>query len=273
MPKIHFTDLAVKALKAPPSGQTTYWDRSLPGFGIRISRGGTRTWTVVHGQNRRRITIGRYPAVSLQEARADAKRILAEVALTGTVTSIRFEDALSLFLSTHCAVRNRPGTIKQTTRLLRRHFLPSLKNRLLHEITTQEFATIVDRALATPSEARHAFATGKMLFRWAVRRRYIRQSPADSLLAPPKSPSRDRVLSDVEIARVYSVACKIGHPFGTIVQLLLLTGQRRTEIGSLRRSYIDASTGTITLPVKRIAMWTPDRRPILTPRSPEVVSV
>ena len=248
MPKVHLTDIVVRALKAPASGQTTYLDASMPGFGIRVSQGGAKTWTVVHGRNRRRITIGRYPVVSLQLARSEARRVLAEAPVARGIQSMRFDDALSLFLSTHCAVKNRPGTAKQTTRLLQRHFLPGLHNRLLHEITTQDFVAIVDRALAAPSEARHAFAAGKMLFRWAASRRYIKHSPADGLVAPAKSRSRDRVLSDREIAKVLSGARQTGYPFGTIVQLLLLTGQRRTEIGSLRKSFIDQGANTITLP-------------------------
>ncbi len=61
-----------------------------------------------------------------------------------------------------------------------------------------------------------------------------------------KLPSRDRILSDAELAAVYKTAEKIGYPFGHIVQLCILTGQRRSEIAWLRRSYI--SDGRCTLP-------------------------
>jgi integrase len=249
MPTVHLTDISIKALKAPEQGQTTYWDASLPAFGIRVSQGGTKAWTVVHGETRKRITIGRYPVISLQQARGEAKRVLAEITLgNGGGVGMRFEEALASFLTTHCAVKNKPGTAKETERLLRRHFLPTLKNRVLEDISTRDFTAIVDRALETPSEAKHAFTAGKTFFRWAARRRYIRHSPADGLAAPSKSVARDRVLSDEELVRVYCVARRRGHPFGTIVELLLLTGQRRSEIGSLRQSFVDHSTKVITLP-------------------------
>jgi len=248
VPKVHFTDIAIKALRAPEKGQITYLDASLPAFGLRVSQGGTKTWTVVHGENRKRITIGRYPVIALQQARVEAKRLLAGITLNGHGVGMRFEEALSSFLATHCAVKNKPGTAKETERLLRKHFLPSLKNRRLEDISTQDFTSIVDRALDTPSEAQHAFTAGRTIFRWAVRRRYIKHSPADGLVTPSKSVARDRVLSDDEISRVYLTAQRRGYPFGTIVELLLLTGQRRSEIGSMRQAYIDHGAKLITLP-------------------------
>ena len=57
---------------------------------------------------------------------------------------------------------------------------------------------------------------------------------------------RNRVLTDNELAVVYSAAEKFGHPFGAIVQLCILTGQRRSEIAWLRRSYF--ADGRCTLP-------------------------
>ena len=56
----------------PRSMQYTLWD-SLTGFGLRISPGGTKTWTVVYGRDRRRVTIGRYPLVDLKTAREEAR--------------------------------------------------------------------------------------------------------------------------------------------------------------------------------------------------------
>ena len=58
--------------------------------------------------------------------------------------------------------------------------------------------------------------------------------------------ARERVLTDDELVRVWNAAAQIGYPFGWIVQLLILTGQRRGEIASLQWEWIDG--GTITLP-------------------------
>ncbi|UGX94291.1 site-specific integrase [Bradyrhizobium barranii subsp. barranii] len=60
-----------------------------------------------------------------------------------------------------------------------------------------------------------------------------------------KRQSRTRILSPEELAAVYAAASEVGYPFGTIVQLCILTGQRRGEIVQLRRSYL---SDTVTLP-------------------------
>jgi len=65
---MRLTDVSIKALKPPATGQITDTDDSLPGCGIRVSKNGTRSFVVVHGRNRPRTTLGRYPTISLQQA-------------------------------------------------------------------------------------------------------------------------------------------------------------------------------------------------------------
>ena len=63
---------------------------------------------------------------------------------------------------------------------------------------------------------------------------------------PARPGTRERVLSDQELAAVYKAATKFAYPFGPIVQLLILTGQRRGEISSLKWDWIEDDT--LTLP-------------------------
>ncbi len=71
---MRLTDVSIRAFKPPENGQITYWDRPV---GVRVSQGGSKTFIVLIGSGRRQ-TIGRYPDISLSEARTAAKRILAE---------------------------------------------------------------------------------------------------------------------------------------------------------------------------------------------------
>ncbi|HEY1615073.1 MAG TPA: Arm DNA-binding domain-containing protein, partial [Rhizomicrobium sp.] len=66
---MRLTDLTIKSLAAPVTGQQTYTDDDLPGFGVRVSQGGAKAFVLVYGRARRRATIGRYPTITLQEAR------------------------------------------------------------------------------------------------------------------------------------------------------------------------------------------------------------
>jgi integrase len=88
----------------------------------------------------------------------------------------------------------------------------------------------------------------KIFLRWSVKHGLLERSPIDLMSAPSRAMARERTLNDEEIATVYSAAQATSYPFGTIVQLLLLTGQRRGEIAALRWDWIDLPGRTITLP-------------------------
>ena len=98
-------------------------------------------------------------------------------------------------------------------------------------------------------ERRNTLAVGRTLFRWCVKppRRYIKHSPLEGVELP-KPKKRKRILSDDEMRTVWGSADSLGYPFGPICKLLMLTGQRRTEIASLRRDWINEKEQTIILP-------------------------
>jgi hypothetical protein len=79
MPKISLNDAALRSLPTPEAGQLDYWDSGLTSFGVRVSQGGSKTFILNISNSRR--AIGRYPVISLSEARDEAKRILAEKTL------------------------------------------------------------------------------------------------------------------------------------------------------------------------------------------------
>jgi Arm DNA-binding domain len=78
VPTVSLTDRGVAALTAPPTGQMVYSDRAIPGFGVRVSQGDTKTFVLIVSSERRKITIGRYPIVSLSQAREKAKTTLGK---------------------------------------------------------------------------------------------------------------------------------------------------------------------------------------------------
>ena len=119
------TELTLRQLKPPAIGQITLWD-TVPGFGIRVSSGGAKSFIVLLGSGRRH-TIGRYPIISLADARAEAKRVLAERTLgRHQQKTITFEDAIPLFLDCQYQAK-RERSRKDSERLLTRHFLPKFK--------------------------------------------------------------------------------------------------------------------------------------------------
>jgi integrase len=246
VPIARLTDLIVRNAKPPLKGQFTLWDSSLKHFGLRLSQGGAKTFTVMHGALRERITIGRYPLISLAQAREKAKEILADRTLNrDRKPNIKFDAAQQIFFAVK-KQKCKASTVAQYERLFKRHLFPTLQYRKLADIKPHDITHIIDRLLRTPSECNHLYGMAQTFFRWATRRKYISRSPMEDMEKPTKYRPRERVLTDQELVAVWRAAEKYGYPFGAIVQLLILTGQRRSEIGKLKWAYIAESE--VTLP-------------------------
>jgi integrase len=246
---VHLTDIAIRALPHPAIGQRDYTDDLLPGLTIRV---GTRTKTfmivVAKGKQRSRITIGRYPTTTLSDARSKARTLIGEAQERKSgPPKMTFNEAFTLFKQTHTSQKNRERTAKETERLITKHLVPALSGTDLGDIETPDVAQIIDRLLATPSTALHVYAAARLIFRWAAHRRLIDRSPVEFLPAPTKITFRDRVLTDDELTTVYRAA-QDGSTFAKIIQLLVLTGQRKSQIATLRAEYIDANARTTTWP-------------------------
>ena len=78
----------------------------------------------------------------------------------------------------------------------------------------------------------------------------MKQTPS-GLIAPAPVGARDRVLSDAELAVVWSRATAVGYPIGPIVKLLILTAQRRGEVAAMQWSEIDKGSNCWTIPPER----------------------
>lgn len=235
MPKIALSDVGLRSLQAPERGTIDYWDKALPAFGLRVSQGGAKTFILKLHNSRR--AIGRFPILSLSEARTEARRLLAEKTL-GKVRpqSITFRTALTLFLDEKRKSR-RPRTAHNLEARLNRHF--SFQGQLT-DFTHQEVARRLRRIKST-AEHDHALSVAKTFFTWCHNRRYIDDNPTRGL-SPHGHTSRSRVLTDDEIRLIWQATGDATHTFSTIVRLLLLTGARRGEIAALRKEWINFGT-------------------------------
>ena len=249
MPTSLLTDIVAKSAKAIPGSQHTIWDSVLPGFGLRIGSN-TKAWTVMVGKDRRRITIGRYPTMGLQAARLEAKRLILAASIARNqphITVMPFSTALDEFIELRLP-HNRPNTAKERQRVLRKHFEPVWRKKLLTEITRSDVNRVLDGIVQdAPIMANNAFATIRLFLRWAIRRGYLGNSPCEAMQSPAKRVTRDRVLNRDELKKVLA-ATRTSGTFGTIVMLLTSTAQRRGEIAALRSEWIDRENKLFIFP-------------------------
>ena len=127
--------------------------------------------------------------------------------------------------------------------------------RLVKDITRSDVKarlTTIKKA-AHPVSANLELATLRAFFGWCmeVEQEFITVNPCANFKAPSPTVSRDRVLSDDELTQVWNAAEKIDWPFGRLVQLLILTGQRRDEVARMRWSEIDENAKAWTIPATR----------------------
>ena len=240
-------------------------DFEVSGFQVRINPSGKKTFFYyyrVHGARleQRRYKIGDFPSMSVQDACDSARRLSGQVA-GGTdpaeerkrerrkLNTDRFRDVAEHYLATYVSKR-RAG--RETRRILNATLLPAFRNKSIHSITRSDISALVTKLSRTaPTMANRVLAAVRKFFKWCYSNSYIDQSPVAGISAPSDEVQRDRVLEDGELARVLSAARAIGYPYGTIVELLALTGQRRQEVAAMTWEEIDLELRTWTIPASR----------------------
>jgi integrase len=265
MPRIKLTKSAIDAIPTPVSDQV-YWDAGCPGFGVKVTPKGRKVFIVLYrtggaGSKLRKFTIGPYGRVTLHQARVVAQKVFA-ARLEGRdlaaekqtarrrVVADRVDDLLGSYIAQHLG-QNRSGG--EIGRLLRRELGKAWSGRSIHDITKRDVVEVVSAVeqRGTLGAANKTLKSTKTFLRWCVGRAILDRSPAEGIPMPTKVTSRDKVLTDQELALVIRAARKMGGPFGGIVELLALTGQRREEVTQMTWDELDIEQRVWTLPGSR----------------------
>ena len=201
------------------SGQNRVRDDVLHGFGITVGTS-SKTFFVMYGKDRRLKTLGKWPSVSLREARQAARMILASPQTVKR--SVSFPEARQAFLD-DCHTRLRKSTAD-------RYFyaLKDIQATSLDSVTVD---------VSDPTQLKSL----KVFYNWCIDRELTDRNP----FARRKVvfDQRDRVLSDDEVASIWKYEHK---PYSNIVKMLLLTGQRRAQFSGFQTEWI--ADDTITFP-------------------------
>ena len=259
------TKKTVDALR-PTEQRYEVRDTSTPGFAVRVNPSGAKTFIYRYriggrGGRAQVFTIGKLSdTFRVGDARNIAKDCENEVRLgrdpQGKKRAERlmlaasdFSDLVDQFVDQY-ASKNR--TAEETRRILTADAVSVWGKRSPHEITRADVAALIAKVSKRGSYAGRALhAQLRRLFAWSVETGRLEVSPMAGLKAPGKAVSRDRTLDDDEIVSVWQAAQEIGWPYGHIYQLLLLTGQRRAEVGRMSWDEINWDKKLWTIPRER----------------------
>ena len=255
MSRVRITDRTLSKQHDIPPDQKRIelWDNLLPGFGVRVTGRGVKSYFVVTrlGRQKIRVTLGKYPALPLADARDKAREVL-ESAMGGvdprrtTPTAPKTIEALIEEFERRHLPNLKPKTQMQYRNALK-NFAQRFKGRDPVTINKREVRAMLDDMVddGTPIHANRNLAVVRKLFNWAVERGILDVSPCYGLKAPLKEKQRTRFLCMAEIKSLWSVLDTV-HPIqSAFVRTLLLTGQRRETVATMRRSNIENGVWTI----------------------------
>lgn len=146
--------------------------------------------------------------------------------------------------------------------------LPIWRSRLIETITRAEVHDLLDDVVTDKGEARARELRKHLtkMFNWAADRGHLVASPLAGMRRPELGyVARERVLSMDELRRVWDAAGALGYPFGSMYRLLILTGQRRSEIAELERAWVDEEQRVVEIPASRYKTKRPHVFPLSAP--------
>ena len=247
----------------PKDAEYTLWDPLYSGFGLRIRPSGSKSFVLLYrayGRNQRRITIGKATTYTLKEARRRAVALLRQVEdgfdpatekatsrnlTVGQVYPRYRDDRLSELSSGHRV---------RVEGIFKNRILPVIRNKPIGTISRADVRDIVSRVNSErkPSMANNVHRVMSAFLSWCYLEEIIvGPNPLLGIPLPNRCPSRDRVLSPYEMAVLWFGCLELSSQWGAGVQLLMLTGLRRSEVFGAQLDEIDPRTRTWTIPGTR----------------------
>jgi integrase len=256
-----------------PAGKPYHivWDEALPGFGLRVNPT-NKVWVVQYraaGKSRRE-TIGRVDTISLNDARKRARASIAKAHLGADPQAEKAEErsraavtlgAVSVRYLKDAERRLRPRSFEEAERYLKKHWQP-LGDLALHKIKRADVAARLNDIAEQngPYAANRGRAVLSAVFTWAMGEGLADGNPVIGTNKATEEVSRDHVLRDAEVAAIWK-ACR-DDDYGRIVRLLILTGQRRDEVGSMRWEEISLEQAIWSIPRERTKNGLPHDVPL-----------
>jgi integrase len=246
---VAITQKFLRNLKPPKTGRKEYFSDTLPAFGLRVSHTGHASYFLLMRKRYEvmvtRWTIGTTAQYSPEEAWKVAQGWIQDIregrdpkpkaaaAPADTVAAL-----VPVFVKRHLK-ESAPKSWDRVEARINNHVVPAWGKRPIASITKKDAFEWRDNLMDT------GLGAGTRNIFLARQRDYIAISPFDDVPLPPQGEARERVLTDAELVAVYKAAEALGPKPCAYIRALILTGQRREEVASMRWGDIDADLWTI----------------------------
>jgi integrase len=273
MPVVKFHAKTWKTLPALDGRRTDYRDETEPGFFLRVSPSGARSFGIVYRRpdgSLVRHTLGNARRVDLAPARDAAQEALArtelgadphaeKVAARTRPGDATVADLVEAFLKSRESERWRPATRDQFERLLQNEVVPVLGSRRPAEVTRGMVRELVE-AIAdgknrergpAPVLANRVLQVARIAWNWALAKEKVDASPFVGLKLPTEEKPRDIEYSDDDLRAINAALAEVDDDVSDLVRLLLLTGARLDEVQGMAWSEIDFNAKEWRLPPER----------------------
>ncbi|MGQ7959055.1 tyrosine-type recombinase/integrase [Pseudomonas sp. SP16.1] len=278
MVKLRFTKTALMAVALPEAGKRIVaYDTDTPKLAMRITAAGSRTFYVVKraGASMAWVKLGTFPEMTVEQARGEAQKILAEFATGANPAAARraireeptFSEVFEQFLT---GKKKRDGTplaesTKQGYRVVLRDYLEPIKSKKLSHITRGEVKAIHSKTTkVSGTQADRALAVVSSVFNFAADLEIFTGTNPTSRIQKNPAPSRDRFVQADELPHLFEAMAESG--LRDYFLLSLLTGARRSNVQEMAWRDLDLDAG-----VWRIGM-TKNGTPQNVTLSPEAVA-
>ncbi len=268
------TKSEIDALTCPPGRRDILvFDIETTGLLVRVTEAGRKIFMVQYraGGKLRRSKLGQYGKITLHEARTQveairtaaeaggdpiaegaAKKAAAAAAAAVQAETDAFTVAALLDRWQAIALADRAAHYRYEAPRGVRNLLGKRVNAPARSITRAEIQKLVDTtALRVPVQAMMARNHGRAAYNWAMKRGYVETNPFAAVIIERRMQARDRVLSDTELAEAWRAAGAVPYPFGPLVQLMILTMQRRGEVAGMSWTELSPDLATWTIPRER----------------------
>lgn len=244
------------------SRELTFWDDQVHGFGVRLRPSGHLSFVFFYRSRSTRrlnkVTLGTPAKLSLDLARNEARRLAGQVALGGDPAQERkvaptntIAETFALYQKTELA-KTSPKWQRQIQRIFERHILPKLGDRPVKDLKRADIRTITDAiAKVSPSSANNLHRGVSAYLTFCLDRDFIEHHVLRGSRLPGPVKHGNRILDDREIAQVWQAIDTLPTHWKPYFRLLLLTGQRKSEMTGMTTRELDLPRQTWTIAATR----------------------